>query len=53
MNWHRWFAWYPVVTVRGAWAWMKFVERALNAEYMQANVMLGINSNEWEYGEIE
>jgi len=31
LEWHRWFAWYPVVVGRGDelvyWAWLQFVER--------------------------
>ena len=30
-EWHRWFAWYPVVLARdsglGYWAWLEFIER--------------------------
>ena len=31
LEWHRWFAWYPVVIARDGglayWAWLEFVER--------------------------
>jgi hypothetical protein len=31
LEWHRWFAWYPVVVARDGglayWAWLEFVER--------------------------
>src|SRR6476661_1221731 len=31
LEWHRWFAWYPVVVAtdneRAYWAWLQFVER--------------------------
>jgi hypothetical protein len=31
LEWHRWFAWYPVVVARNnelaSWAWLQFVER--------------------------
>jgi len=31
LEWHRWFAWYPVVVARddelAFWAWLQFVER--------------------------
>src|ERR1700745_2118381 len=31
LEWHRWFAWYPVVIARdnerAYWAWLQFVER--------------------------
>lgn len=26
--WHAWFAWYPVRTIQGRWAWCQTVERA-------------------------
>ena len=30
-EWHRWFAWYPVVVVTGRdsahWVWLEFIER--------------------------
>jgi len=25
--WHNWFAWYPVDTVDGGWAWLVIVKR--------------------------
>lgn len=27
LNWHRWFAWYPVRIKEGDCRWMEFVER--------------------------
>jgi len=31
LEWHRWFAWYPVVVARDGgladWAWLEFIER--------------------------
>jgi hypothetical protein len=31
LEWHRWFAWYPVVVARddelAHWAWLQFVEQ--------------------------
>ena len=27
-EWHRWFAWYPVV-IEGQWVWLETVERRL------------------------
>jgi hypothetical protein len=26
-NWHGWFAWYPVLTLTGQWAWFSIVIR--------------------------
>jgi hypothetical protein len=26
-NWHGWFAWYPVLTLEGQWAWFSTVIR--------------------------
>ncbi len=27
MQWHRWFAWYPVYVERGEIRWLEYVER--------------------------
>ena len=27
MNWHRWFAWYPVTLRNGHFVWLRYVER--------------------------
>jgi hypothetical protein len=31
LEWHRWFAWYPVIVAKddelAQWAWLQFVER--------------------------
>jgi hypothetical protein len=30
MQWHKWFAWYPIETLGHHWAWLKVVERRWN-----------------------
>lgn len=27
MNWHTWFAWYPVCTIEVGWVWLRRVKR--------------------------
>ena len=29
MNWRAWFAWHPVITIGGHFAWLRKVERRL------------------------
>jgi len=26
-EWHRWFAWYPVLTEENEWVWLEWVNR--------------------------
>jgi len=28
LQWHEWFAWYPVNTLSGRWVWLKKVKRS-------------------------
>lgn len=28
-QWHKWFAWYPVLTQQGMWVWMETVLRRI------------------------
>ena len=42
LEWHRWFAWYPVVVARdnerAYWAWLQFVERKTRQEQIHGRV---------------
>jgi len=28
-NWHKWFAWRPIILDDGRWAWLQFVQRKI------------------------
>jgi hypothetical protein len=44
-EWHRWFAWYPVVVARDSglayWAWLEFVERRTGRSRSTGEWILG------------
>ena len=37
MNWHRWFAWYPVRLRNGHFVWLRFVDESGTPEMPRAN----------------
>jgi hypothetical protein len=48
LEWHRWFAWYPVVVARDSglacWAWLEFVERKTSWNRSTGKWILGNRS---------